>query len=286
MRIGKRHIHIKPSKIALYIFLIALVSFTALPLLYLINATFKPLDELLEFPPKIFVRDPTISNFTDLLTAAGSSTVPFTRNFFNSFFITVCTVLIAVVTCTTAAFSMTKLRLPGKKLLFDIIVAALMFCAPAVKISSYMIINGLGLTNNYLALILPGAASSLYFFLVKQNVEQIPDSILESARIDGCNTMSVYLKMIVPLSKPVVATVIVFAFTASWNDFYSAMLYINDEAMKTLPLALQMLQGGVGQVARQGAMMAATFVTTLPVVIVFVFMQSKVIKTMAHSGIK
>ena len=129
-------------------------------------------------------------------------------------------------------------------------------------------------------------AGPLYFFLVKQNVEQIPDTILESARIDGCNSFDIYVKMILPLSKPVIATVVVFAFTASWNDFYSPMLYINESSLKTLPLALQMMQGGAGQVARTGAVMAATLLTTIPVVLVFLFMQSKVIKTMAHSGIK
>jgi ABC-type glycerol-3-phosphate transport system permease component len=99
-------------------------------------------------------------------------------------------------------------------------------------------------------------------------------------------TFRIYRSMIMPLSKPVIATVVVFAFNASWNDAYGPMLYINVDAMKTLPLALSMLQGGVGTVARSGAMMAASLLTTIPVIVVFVFMQSKVIKTMAHSGIK
>ncbi|MHB8963388.1 MAG: carbohydrate ABC transporter permease [Saccharofermentanales bacterium] len=277
---------IRPARMAEYLFLIALVTFTAIPLVYLVNSAFKPLYELYAFPPRIFVRNPTFGNFNELFGMLGSSTVPFTRYFFNSIFITACTVGLSVFVCTLAAFSMVKLRLPFKRVIFDIIIAALMFSAPAVKISSYTIINGLGLTNNYLALILPAAAGSLYFFLVKQNIEQIPDSILESAKIDGCNIISIYLKIIMPLSKPVIATVIVFAFTNSWNDFYSPMLYINQDAMKTLPLALQMLQGGAGQVARSGAMMAAALLTTLPVIVIFVFMQSKVIKTMAFSGIK
>ncbi len=277
---------LKPSRIIVYLFLLALVTFTAIPLVYLANAAFKPLYELLAFPPTIFVKHPTGSNFSELFSTLGSSDVPFTRYFFNSLFVTVCTVALAVLFCTTAAYSMTKLRLPFKKLLFDIIVAALMFCAPAVRISSYVIISGLNLTNSYLALILPAVAGPLYFFLVKQNVEQIPDTILESARIDGCNSFDIYVKMILPLSKPVIATVVVFAFTASWNDFYSPMLYINESSLKTLPLALQMMQGGAGQVARTGAVMAATLLTTIPVVLVFLFMQSKVIKTMAHSGIK
>lgn len=161
-----------------------------------------------------------------------------------------------------------------------------MFCAPAVKVASYTIINGMGLTNSYLALILPAIAGPLYFFLIKQNVEQIPDSLLEAARIDGCNAFNIYTRIVMPLSRPVIATVVVFSFTASWNDYYSAMLYINQDELKTLPLALQTLQGAVGQVARTGTMMAATLLTTVPVILVFLFMQSKVIKTMANSGIK
>lgn len=286
MRRRRVRIRFKPARIALYLFLILMVTFTSLPIVYLVNAAFKPLHELLKFPPTIFVQNPTFSNFTDLLTATGSSSVPFARYFFNSCLVTLLTVGAAVIVCTMAAYSMTKLRLPFKKFLFNLIVAALMFCAPAVKVASYTIINGLHLTNTYFALILPAVAGPLYFFLIKQNVEQIPDSLLEAARIDGCNSMGIYLKVIMPLSRPVIATVIVFAFTNSWNDAYTPMLYINEDALKTLPLALQMLQGAVGQVVRTGAMMAATLLTTVPVIVVFLFMQSKVIKTMAHSGIK
>ena len=140
--------------------------------------------------------------------------------------------------------------------------------------------------NTYFARVLPAIAGSMYLFLMKQNVELIPDALIESAKMDGCNTFRIYRSMILPLSKPVIATVIVFAFTASWNDATGPMLYINIDALKTLPLALSMLQGGAGTVARSGAMMAASLLTTLPVIIVFVFMQSKVISTMAHSGIK
>ena len=104
--------------------------------------------------------------------------------------------------------------------------------------------------------------------------------------MDGCSPMRIYFKMILPLSKPALATVVVFAFVANWNDFYSALLYINKDALKTLPLALQMLQGGVGQVARAGAFNAAALLTTAPTIILFLIMQSKVVKTMAHTGIK
>ena len=126
----------------------------------------------------------------------------------------------------------------------------------------------------------------MYFFLMKQNMETIPDALIESARLDGCSNFGIYRKIVMPLSGPVLATVVVFAFVASWNDYYSPLIYINTDVLKTLPLALNMLQGGAGQVARAGAMAAATMLTTLPTIIVFVACQSKVVKTMAHSGIK
>lgn len=277
---------IKPGRVGIYVFLIALVAFTAMPLIYLVSSAFKPLYEIYAFPPKYFVENPTLGNFTQLLSAMGSSSVPFSRYFFNSFLVTIMVVVLAIFVCSMAAYAMTKCRLPAKRGWFNFIVAAMMFSAPATQIASYLIINKLGLVNTYFALVLPAVATPMYLFLMKQNVELIPDAIIESARMDGCTTFRIYRSMIMPLSKPVIATVVVFAFNASWNDAYGPMLYINVDAMKTLPLALSMLQGGVGTVARSGAMMAASLLTTIPVIVVFVFMQSKVIKTMAHSGIK
>ncbi len=274
------------SKLFLYIFLIALVSFTALPLVYLVSSAFKPLDELFLFPPRFFVKRPTFNNFTELLTAVSSSTVPFTRYFFNSAFVSMASVGMSVIVCSMATYSITKLKLPFAKMFFNLIVAALMFSPPAAAISNYILVNKLGMMNTYWALIIPKVAGSYYFFLMRQNFILIPDVIVESARIDGCNPWKIYTKIIMPLSKPVLATITVFSFVANWNDFHSPLIYINKQALKTLPLALQMLQGGAGQVARSGAMAAAALLTTAPTIIVFVFMQSKVINTMAHTGIK
>lgn len=281
-----RHIHIRPSRVLLYVFIIAMVAFTALPLWYMIVQSFKPLEEIFAYPPRFYVKNPTLSNFTELLTAISSSSVPFTRYFFNSLLVTVASTVMSLFVCSLATFAMTKMKLPFKNGIFNFIVAAMAFSAPASQVTTYIIVNGMGMMNTYWALIIPKIATAMYFFLMKQNMETIPDALIESARLDGCNNFKIYWRIILPLSIPVLATVIVFAFVASWNDYYSPLIYINKDVLKTLPLALNMLQGGAGQVARAGAMAAATMITTLPTIIVFTACQSKVTKTMAHSGIK
>ena len=277
---------ITPTRVATYLFLIALVTFTALPLVYLVSSAFKPLNELFVFPPRFFVRHPTMANFSELLFAVSSSAVPFARYFFNSVLVSVLGVGVTVIVCSMATYAITKLELPFAGTIFSLIIAALMFSPPVAQLSNYVLINQLHLMNTYWALILPKAAGAYYFFLMRQNLILIPNAIIESARIDGCGAWKVYTKMILPLSKPVLATIVVFAFVANWNDFYSPLIYINNEVLKTLPLALQMLQGGTGQVARSGAVAAALLLTTAPTILVFTFMQSKVINTMAHTGIK
>lgn len=282
IRLGK----IKVGRIFLYIVLLALVSFMALPLVYMAVSAFKPTSELFIFPPRFFTKNPTLNNFSELLVAVDSTSVPFTRYIFNSLFVTVLTVVSAVIVCSMASFAMTKMRLPFADAIFYVITAALMFSPPVAQLSNFITISNMGLLNSYLSLILPKIAGAMFFFLMKQNMEQLPDAIIEAAKVDGCGYLRIYLKMIMPLSGPVIATVVVLSFVASWNDFTAPMMYINEEALKTLPLALQNLQGGAGQVARSGAMQAATFLTTVPTIIVFVFSQSRMIKTMAYSGIK
>lgn len=284
MRIFNKRI--SGSRVFLYIFMIALVSFTSLPLIYMVSSAFKPLDELFIFPPRFFVKNPTLNNFTELLLAMDSGSIPFTRYIFNSLWITTVTVALTVVICSMGAFALTKIRLPKGNIIFSIIIATLMFSPPVTQITNYLIVQQLHLIDNSWSLIIPKLAGSYFIFLLKQNFGEIPDALLEAAKMDGCGYFKLYSKIVMPTTRPAWATSIVFAFVASWNDFTGPMVYIQSSVKKTLPLALQMLQGGAGQVARQGAFAAATLITTLPTIIVFTAMQSKVIDTMTHSGIK
>ncbi len=278
-------VRISPSKVALYIVMILLVAFTALPLIYVISTAFKPIDEILRFPPRFFVRRPTMDNFSDLLAGLSSSSVPFLRYVWNSVFTTVLSVFGTVVLSSMAAYAVTKLHVPGGNVCFMIVVAALTFPAQVTQIPNYMVINGLGLINTYSSLIIPKLAVAYNMFLMKQFCEQLPNPLLEAARIDGAGETRIFMKIVLPFLRPAWATLIVFSFVSSWNDYFGPLIYISNQEMRTLPLALNSIAEG-GNIARAGAMAAATFLMTLPTVIIFTLMQKRVIATMAHSGIK
>lgn len=269
-----------------YLFMALLVAFTSLPLIYVVSSAFKPLDELFLYPPRFFVRNPTFKNFSDLLTTLDSSVVPFSRYIFNSLFTTVVTVIGTVFISSMGAFGLVKYKLPGKDIIFNIIIGALMFSPQVTQIPNYIIVSKLGLIDTYWALIVPKLAVAYNFFLMKQFMEQIQDVYIDAARIDGVSEFQLFWRIVMPMAKPAWATLVVFAFIANWNDYFSALVFITSQSMKTLPLALQTIAGGPGQVARTGAMQVATLLTIAPTIIIYLFMQSKVMKTMAHSGIK
>ncbi|MHB1453848.1 MAG: carbohydrate ABC transporter permease [Saccharofermentanales bacterium] len=278
-------IRINPNKTLLYAFMIALVAFTSLPLIYVISTAFKPIDEILLFPPRFLFRRPTINNFYDLLIGLSSTTVPFLRYIFNSIYTASFSVVGTVIVSSMAAYAMTKLHVPFGKLFFTMVIIALTFPGSVTQIPSYMVINKLGLINHYSALIIPKLAVAYNMFLMKQFCDQLPNALIESARIDGAREFRIYTKIVMPFLRPAWATLIVFSFVANWNDYLGPLIYISNQEMRTLPLALNSIAEN-GNLARAGAMAAATFLMILPTVIIFTLMQKRVIETMAHSGIK
>lgn len=276
---------IKKGWVFVYIFMIALVVFTAMPLVYVISTAFKPMDELFVYPPRFFVRRPTGQNFSDLLIALGSSAVPFTRYAFNSLFTVSITVFITVIISSLGAFALVKYRLPGRKLIFSVILAALMFSPHVTQITNYMVVNKLGIIDTYFALIIPKLSAAYNFFLMKQFIEQFPNELLESGRMDGAKEWSLFWKIVMPSLKPAWSTLVVFSFVGNWNDYFTPLIFTTSEAMKTLPLALNTISSG-GSIARAGATAAAVFLMTVPTIIIFTTMQSRVMETMVHSGIK
>ncbi|MBO9609686.1 MAG: carbohydrate ABC transporter permease [Paenibacillaceae bacterium] len=286
LRIKK--ITFSPGWILLYAFMLLLVTFCALPLVFVVSTAFKPLDELFLFPPRFYVMRPTLDNFSDLVLTFGSATVPFTRYLFNSVFVTVVTVVSTVLVCSAGAYGLVKHNPPGASFLFNLIVAALMFSPHVTQISRYIVVNELGLIDTYWALIIPNVAVAYNFFLMKQFTEQFPSELLESARIDGAREWKVFWKIVMPALTPAWSSLVVFSFVANWNDYFSPLIYTSSQAMKTVPLALQTIAGGPATVniGRAGAVAAATFLMTVPTIVVFMSMQARVMETMMHSGIK
>lgn len=268
--------------------ILVLVAFGALPLLYLISSAFKPIDEILRFPPLFIVRKPTLVNFRNLFLSLSSTTVPYLRYVFNSLVVTVLTVAASVIICSLGAYGMVKHNPWGGRAIMAFVVAALCFSPYVTQIPNYLTVIRLGLNNTWWALILPKVAVAYNFYLMERFTTQIPDSILEAARIDGAREMRVFWQIAMPMLKPAWSTLIVFAFVSSWNDGFSPLVFISSQAKKTLPLALQTIAGGTAtaDLSRMGATMAAALITTLPTIILFVIMQGRVIQTMAYSGIK
>ena len=288
---NKASCHIKKisvGRIILHLFMIALVMLMALPLIYIVLTAFKPLDELFKFPPQFFVTHPTLDNFSALLSSLESVEVPFTRYVFNSILTTVMTVALTVLVSTMGAYGLVKHTPPGANIISNIVIASLMVVPQVTTIPTFLVVNQLGLLNTYWALVLPKVAIAFNFFLMQQFMAQVADSFLESARLDGASELYVFSKIVMPMVKPAVATLIVFSFTSSWNDYFSPLIYTTSDNMKMLPLALQSIAGGTANASlgRAGAVAAATFVMVLPVVIVFLFMQRRIIETMAYTGIK
>lgn len=283
---GKKTLKIRPAAVLGFLCLLALLAFTSLPLIYLICTAFKPMDELFVYPPQFFVKNPTIKNFSDLLTSVSSAAIPFSRYILNSVFVSVAVVVGSILVSSMGAFSLAKYKPLGSKLIFGVVVAVLTFSTFVTTIPSYKIINSLGLMNSYLALILPKIAVAYNFFLMKQFMEQFPDEVMEAARIDGSGESRLFWTMVMPNVKPAWATLAVLTFVSTWNDYFSPMIYIHSNTMRTMPLVLQSIAGGVGTVARSGAMAAATFLTIAPTIIVYVIMQKQVMATMAYSGVK
>lgn len=276
---------IKKLGIGKYVIIALPLIFTTLPLLYVLSTAFKPINEILLFPPTFFVRNPTFNNFADLMSSLNSTAVPFLRNIFNSLLISGITVFFTIIICSMGAYALSKHKVIFGGFWFSLIIAALMFSTHVTTIPSYLVVEKLGLINTYGSLILPKIAVAYNLFLMKQFCDQIPDALLEAVKIDGGSEFYIYTNIVMPQLRPAWATLAVFSFVAIWNDYFSPLIYITNDALKTIPLALQSI-GESGNLARAGAVAAATFIMTLPTIFIFASMQKKVISTMAFSGIK
>ncbi|XID91351.1 carbohydrate ABC transporter permease [Paenibacillaceae bacterium WGS1546] len=271
----------------LVLFLTVLSIFMLLPIIYLFNHAFKPASELFKYPPTFIVEHPTLRNFSDLLLASKNSIVPVTRYLFNNLISTSLTIGLSTFFSILCAFALSKGRFPGKELLFSTIVISLMFAPETVQIPRYFVISELGLINTYWAHVLPLVAMPVSVFLMKQFIDQIPNEMLEAARLEGANELRVLTSVIVPLSLPAVATVAILSFQGSWSNIETSTFFIEDETMKTLPFYVLTLTSGLSNsVARQGVAAAATLMMFIPNLVFFLLLQRKMIDTMMHSGIK
>ncbi len=288
-------------KFLAYLVPIALVMM--LPILFIVSNAFKPLDELFVYPPKFFTLRPTFDNFSNLTATSANKAIPASRYLFNSLVSTLTVVALTLLITTCAAYCMSKKKYKLKKALFELNTISLMFVPVAVAIPRYFIIEKLGLINSFLSAIIPLLAMPVGLFLVKQFVDQLPDALVEAASIDGASDYYIVFHIILPNILPALATVAMLTFQSAWNSTEASVYYIHNEAIKNFAYYLTTLTGtggnandmvgaltGAGNVASAVASMgisaAGTLIMFIPNVLLFVILQSRVINTMAYSGMK
>lgn len=257
--------------------------FMFLPMLYTISQSLKPMDEFFIFPPRYLPRHPTLDNFADLFRLMGTSWVPFSRYIFNTVFISVLGTFGNLILSSLAAYVLSKMRFPGQKVLFELIVLSLMFSSTVAGIANFLVMSWLHWIDTYWAIIVPTWCSTLGLYLMKNFMDtNIAPEILESSRLDGASEFYTFLHIAMPMVKPAWLTLIVYSFQGLWN--MGASPYIHSEQLKTFNYAMsQVLNGGV---LRQGASAAAAVVQMMVPIIVFAASQSQIVETMGSSGMK
>ncbi len=277
-RVGKSWV----NDIWIFLLLTVLGLFMIAPIYLAVVTSIKPVQEIFIMPPKLYAMDPTGDNFKDLFTVANNSWVPFSRNVLNSVFVTVTATILHVVFACMASFILAKCRFPGVTLINKVVVIALLFNSTVTYIMQYIVMANLGMINTYSALIFPLIATSMGLYLMINSVGQIPDAMIEAAKVDGAGLMRICWQIVMPNSKPAIMTIIIFQFQAAWNSTGGNLVY--DEALKTIPTVVQQI--AAAGIARQGAIAASAVVLMIPPLAIFIAAQSNVMETMAHAGMK
>lgn len=265
--------------ITLHVMMYALAALTVAPFIWMVLTSFKTLGEILRYPPTFLPEEFSLRNYVQAFSAA-----PFGRYYVNSLFVATAVTIGQLVTCSMAAYAFARMKFWGRDVLFFIFLATMMVPAHVTMIPTFMILHELGWINTYAALIVPGLASAFGTFLLRQFFLTIPRELEEAAFIDGCSRFGVLWRIIVPLSKPALATLAIFTFMTLFNDFLWALIVLNSQEMYTVQLGLAIFRDRYG--TEWGNLMAGSVVATLPVLIVFFFAQKYIIQGITLSGLK
>jgi len=279
----KRFTRSKVGNFFYILFLVAFGAFSVLPLIYSVATSFKPLDELMIFPPNFFVIRPTTANYLALPGLLSNLRVPLSRYVFNSLFVALFTTFLYVLTSTMAAFVLARSEIKGKNIIFTLVQFALLFNAYTLGIPRYLIYSYTNMIDTYWVMILPHIASTMGVFLMKQYMEgSVPVALLEAARIDGAGPFRIFWQIVFPIVKPCLLTLTLFGFRDVWAAIPDGTVF--SETLKTLPTIMsQITSGGI---ARSGSAMAVTVIMMIPPILVYLISQSSIKESMSSAGIK
>lgn len=251
-----------------------------IPLLWMLSSSLKPTYQIFETPPRWIPNPPRWENYSEALT-----TLPFAHYFRNTAVITLLTIVGHLLSCTLIAYAFARLRAPGRDALFVVMLATMMLPYPVTMTPLYVIFNRLGWINTILPLTAPAfLGSAFYIFLMRQFFMTIPRDFEDAARIDGANTLQIIGRIMAPMAMPALATVTIFTFQATWNDFLAPLIYLQRPELYTVTLGLQFFRSTY--TTNWAYLMAASLVTTLPVIVVFFAAQRYFIEGITLTGVK
>jgi multiple sugar transport system permease protein len=267
------------GSVLLHVVMYGLGLITVAPFLWMVLTSFKDLPEILTYPPVWWPKRFILDNYVNAFSSA-----PFGRYYFNSVFIAITVTIGQIVTCSMAAFAFARLQFRGRDVLFYIFLGTMMIPGQVTMIPSFMMLYWLGWIDSYAAMIVPGLASAFGTFLLRQFFMTIPRDLEDAASIDGCGRFGLLWRIILPLSKPALATLAVFTFMGVFNDFLWALIVVSSEEMRTVQLGLAIFRDRYQ--TDWGQLMAASVTATLPILLVFFVAQKYFIKGITLSGLK
>jgi len=271
---------IPAKRVFAYAILCIAAAIFLLPLFWMISSSLKPEWQVLANPPVWLPNPPRWENYREALTY-----LPFGRYAINTLIISLGAIVGHVLSCTLVAYAFARLRAPGKNFLFLLVLSTLMLPYPVTMVPLFALFNWLGWIDTFLPLIVPAFfGNAFYIFLLRQYFLTLPPELEDAARIDGANTLQILWRVILPISTPALATVVIFTFQATWNDFLQPLIYLQDQSHYTLTLGLNFFRGSFQ--VNWSYLMAASLVVVLPVVLVFFFAQRLFIQGIAMTGMK
>lgn len=234
-----------------------------------------------EYIPQLYTLSPTMQNYTDAFTA-----VPLAKYFTNTIIFTIITTALMLVVIVLSAFAFSRLQFKGKNLVFTIFLSLMMIPNELVIITNFQTITNLGLRNTFLGLILPSVTSVFYIYLLKENFEQIPDELYKVAKVDGTSDLKYLLKVMVPICRPTIVTVIILKVIECWNSYVWPRLITDDQAYFLVSNGIQEIrENGFGR-ENIPAMMAAVVVISIPLIIIFLIFRKKIMAGVSRGGTK
>lgn len=266
-------------KVGIYALLIILSAIALFPILWIALSSFKPGSELFRYPPTMFPESFTFDNYIQAFEKAN-----FALYFRNSAIVTVVSTILTVIINTMAGYVFAKYRFRGANAIFLFFICTLMLPLEVLMIPIFQMVKNMGMYNNFWGLIVPPAATPMGVFMVRQYFYSVPNELLEAARIDGASETHIFIRLMLPIAKPVMSVLAIFSFMWRWNDYMWPLLVIRDPDLYTVQLALANFNGEYS--VDWNSLLAMSVVTMIPVLVVFLIFQKQFIRGMVTSGMK